>query len=54
MAKKKKTKIKTIEKNNGENKLQIDIKKELEDSKKINPKEVFEMGKKNDKKNNNK
>jgi len=46
-----KTKIKTIEKNNGEKKLQIDIKKELDDSKKIKPKEIFEMGKKMIKKN---
>lgn len=50
MAKKKKTNIKKVESNNGEKKLQIDIKKDLEDSKKINPKEVFEMGKKKDKK----
>ena len=50
MAKNKKTKIKTIENNNGDKKLQIDIKKELDDSKKIKPKEIFEMGKKKDKK----
>ena len=41
MAKKAKTKIKTIEKNNGEKKLQIDIKKELDDSKKNQTKRNF-------------